>query len=225
MVVDIGKYEEGPTKDIPGFNKKLLEFFPEIAEHTCGVGYVGGFGERLIEGTYMGHVAEHLIIAIQNRFGYMVKYGKTRQIGNTSKYYIIYEYSNEAFAIECGRKAIEIVEAFAEGTPIELEKIMKDLKHISSDTDMGPSTKAIYLAAKRKGIPVTRIGEGSILRLGYGKYTRVIQASLTDGSSCIAVDIASDKQMTKKLLMDNNIPVPYGVVVRNEQEPLRLLKR
>ena len=87
MVVDIGKYEEGPTKDIPGFNKKLLEFFPEIAEHTCGVGYVGGFGERLIEGTYMGHVAEHLIIAIQNRFGYFVKYGKTRQIGNTSILY------------------------------------------------------------------------------------------------------------------------------------------
>lgn len=218
MVVDIGKYEEGPTKDIPGFNKKLLEFFPEIAEHTCGVGYVGGFGERLIEGTYMGHVAEHLIIAIQNRFGYFVKYGKTRQIGNTSKYYIIYEYSNEAFAIECGRKAIEIVEAFAEGNPIDLEEIMKDLKYISSDTDMGPSTKAIYLAAKRRGIPVTRIGDGSILRLGYGKYTRVVQASLTDGSSCIAVDIASDKQMTKKLLMDNNIPVPYGLVVRTEQE-------
>ncbi len=218
MVVDIGKYEEGPTKDIPGFNKKLLEFFPEIAEHTCGVGYAGGFGERLIEGTYMGHVAEHLIIAIQNRFGYFVKYGQTRQIGNTSKYYIVYEYSNEAFAVECGRRAIEIVEAFAEGNTVDLEQIMKDLKYIASDTDMGPSTKAIYTAAKRRGIPVNRIGDGSILRLGYGKYTRVVQASLTDGSSCIAVDIASDKQMTKKLLTDNNIPVPYGVVVRTEQE-------
>lgn len=218
MVVDIGKYEEGPTKDIPGFNKKLLEFFPEIAEHTCGVGYAGGFGERLIEGTYMGHVAEHLIIAIQNRFGYGVKYGKTRQIENTSKYYIIYEYCNEAFATECGRKAIEIVHSFAEGTPIDIEKIMRELKRVLLDTEMGPSTKAIYLAAKRRGIPVTRVGDGSILRLGYGKYTRIIQASLTDGSSCIAVDIASDKQMTKKLLMDNNVPVPCGIVVRTEQE-------
>lgn len=221
MVVDIGKYEAGPTKDIPEFNKKLLGFFPEMAGHTCGVGYAGGFGERLIEGTYMGHVAEHLIIALQNRFGYAVKYGKTRQIGNSSKYYIIYEYINEAFATECGVKAIEIAEALAEGTPIDIPDILRELRKISLDTDMGPSTKAIFQAAKRKGIPVSRVGDGSILRLGYGKYTRVVQSSLTDGSSCIAVDIASDKQMTKKLLLDNNIPVPYGVVTRTEEEALQ----
>lgn len=225
MIVDIGKYEAGPTKDIPGFNKKLLEFFPEMADHTCGVGYAGGFGERLIEGTYMGHVAEHLIIALQNRFGYPVKYGKTRQIDNSSKYYIIFEYSNEVFATECGRKAIEIVESIAEGIPVNIEKIMQDLKYISMDTEMGPSTKAIYHAAKRRGIPVSRIGDGSMLRLGYGRYTRVVQASLTDGSSCIAVDMASDKQITKKLLMDNNIPVPYGVGARTEQEALEAAQR
>lgn len=220
MTVDIGVYEAGPTREIPGFNKRLLKHFPEIAEHTCGLGYVGGFGERLIEGTYIGHVAEHLIIEIHNKIGYPVKFGKTRQIGNSSRYNIIYEYVNEVFSIECGRKVIEIVKAFAEGTPIDIDNILSGLKRLSDESDLGPSTKAIYEAARKRNIPVTRIGTGSILRLGYGKYTRTIQGSLTDSPSCITVDIVSDKQLTKKVLMDNNIPVPFGVVVKSLQEAL-----
>lgn len=218
MIVDIGIYESGPTKDIPGFNKRLLKNFPEIAEHTCGVGYVGGFGERLIEGTYMGHVAEHLILELQNRMGYQVNHGKTRQIGSTSKYYVIYEYINEAFAVECGKKVIEILKAFAEGTEINVKSIISHLKKVALETDMGPSTKAIYKAAIKRGIPVTRIGGSSLLRLGYGKGVRTLQASLTDNSSCISVDMVSDKQLTKKILTDNNIPVPYGVVAQTLEE-------
>jgi len=225
MIVDIGIFETGPTREIPGFNKRLLEHFPQLAEHTCGLGYVGGFGERLIEGTYIGHVAEHLIIELHNKLGYPVKYGKTRQIGSTSKYYIIYEYINEVFSIECGRKVIEIVKAFAEGMQIDIDNIVQELKRLSLESDMGPSTKAIYEAAKKRNIPVNRIGTGSILKLGYGKKTRTIQASLTDNSSCIAVDIVSDKQLTKKILMDNNIPVPYGIEVKNLQEALDASKR
>ncbi|MHB8064028.1 MAG: cyanophycin synthetase [Ruminiclostridium sp.] len=222
MLVDIGIYEAGPTREIPGFNKKLLEYFPELAQNTCGLGYAGGFGERLIEGTYIGHVAEHLILELQNRMGYPVKFGKTRQIGNSSKYYIIYEYINEIFSIECGRKAIEIVKAFAQGTPIDIDNIICNLKKVALESDMGPSTKAIYQAAKRRNIPVRRLGMGSILKLGYGINTRTIQASLTDSTNCIAVDIVSDKQLTKRILMDNNIPVPYGLVAQSLQEALEV---
>ena len=225
MIVDIGIYEAGPTREIPGFNKRLLEYFPELAEHTCGLGYKGGFGERLIGGTYIGHVAEHLIIELQNRMGYPAKYGKTRQIGTSSKYYIIYEYINEVFGIECGKKAIEIVKAFAQGTPIDIDNIIYNLKKISLESDMGPSTKAIYQAAKNRDIPVSRVGTGSILKLGYGKNTRTIQASLTDSTNCIAVDIVSDKQLTKRILMDNNIPVPYGLVVQSLQEALEVVQK
>lgn len=147
MVLDIGIYEAGPTKDIPGFNKRLLQYFPELAEHSCGLGYTGGFGERLLEGTYIGHVTEHLIIELQNKMGYPVKYGKTRQIGDSSKYSIIYEYINEEFSVECGKKAVEVIKALAEGTPIDIDNIIIDLKKLSLETDMGPSTKAIYMAA------------------------------------------------------------------------------
>jgi len=224
MIVDIGIFETGPTREIPGFNKRLLEYFPELAEHTCGLGYAGGFGERLIEGTYIGHVAEHLILELQNRLGYPVKYGKTRQLGTSSKYYIIYEYINEIFSIECGRKAIEIIKAFAQGTPIDIDNIIRELKKVSLESDMGPSTKAIYQAAKKRDIPVSRVGTGSILKLGYGKNTRTIQASLTDRTNCIAVDIVSDKQLTKRILMDNNIPVPYGLAVQSLQEALEAVE-
>lgn len=220
MIVDIGVFEAGPTSEIPGFNKTLLKHFPEIADHTCGLGYAGGFGERLIEGTYIGHVAEHLIIELQNRMGYPVKYGKTRQVGSSSKYYIIYEYINEVFAIECGKKAIDIVRAFAQGSQIDIDNIICGLKRVAQESDMGPSTKAIYQAAKKRNIPVSRVGTESILKLGYGKNTRIMQAALTDSTSCISVDIVSDKQLTKKILMDNNIPVPYGLVVQNLEEAL-----
>lgn len=225
MIVDIGMYEAGPTREIPGFNKRLLEHFPELAEHTCGLGYVGGFGERLIEGTYIGHVAEHLIIELQNKMGYPVKYGQTRQIGTSTKYYVVYEYINEILSIECGKKAIEIVKAFADGTPINIDNILYELKKISLQSDMGPSTKAIYQAAKKRNIPVSRVGTESILKLGYGKNTRTIQASLTDNSSCIVVDIVSDKQLTKKILMDNNIPVPYGLAVQSIEEAAEVAQK
>ncbi|PYG89163.1 cyanophycin synthetase [Ruminiclostridium sufflavum DSM 19573] len=225
MVVDIGIFEAGPTREIPGFNKKLLKKFPKIAEHTCGLGYAGGFGERLIEGTYIGHVAEHLILEIHNIMGYSVKYGKTRQIGNSSRYYIIFEYINEAFSVECGKKVIEIVKAFAEDKLIDIDKILNDLKKISLETDMGPSTRAIYEAARRRNIPVSRVGTGSLLKLGYGRGSRIIQASLTDSTSCITADIVSDKQLTKKILMDNMLPVPYGVVVQTEEDAIEAIQR
>jgi cyanophycin synthetase len=225
MIVDIGIFEAGPTNEIQGFNRRLLEHFPEIADHTCGLGYIGGFGERLIEGTYIGHVAEHLIIELQNKMGYPVKYGKTRQIGNSSKYNIIYEYMNEVFAVECGKKAIEIIKAFAQGKQIDTDSILEELDILSTETDMGPSTKAIYQAAKKMNIPVSRIGTGSILKLGYGKNTRMLEASLTDSSSCIAVDMVSDKQLTKKILMENNIPVPYGFVVQSYKEAVEYAKK
>jgi cyanophycin synthetase len=224
MVLDIGIYEAGPTKDIPGFNKRLLQYFPELAEHSCGLGYTGGFGERLLEGTYIGHVTEHLIIELQNKMGYPVKYGKTRQIGDSSKYSIIYEYINEEFSVECGKKAVEVIKALAEGTPIDIDNIIIDLKKLSLETDMGPSTKAIYMAAKERNIPVRRYGTGSVLKLGYGKNSRTVQASLTDRTACIDVDIASDKELTKKILSQNNIPVPYGVVVKSLQEALEAAK-
>ena len=189
MVVDIGEFYKSPTKDLGDFNERLLTLFPGLRKHFCSKGFEGGFVERLREGTYIGHVIEHVIIEIQNLLGYEVNYGKTRLVEEPSLYYIVFEYINRKCAIECARSAIGIICSLAENKEIDVDAILQYLKTIAVETELGPSTAAIYAEAKKRGIPVTRIGDGSILRLGYGKYSRLIQASMTDLPGCISVDI------------------------------------
>ncbi|MEG6612789.1 cyanophycin synthetase [Pseudoclostridium thermosuccinogenes] len=217
MVLNIGDYYKTTTKDIPGFNEKLIKLFPGLGKHHCSLGYEGGFLERLKEGTYIGHVTEHLILELQCLTGSNVNYGKTRVIMEPSLYYIVYQYENEKCAVECGRAAVDIVTCLAEGKEIDIDTILHNLKKVAIESEMGPSTKSIYDEAKRRGIPVTRIGNESLLQLGYGKYRRLIEASLSDAPSCINVDIAGNKHLTKQILMDSNIPVPFGELVYTEE--------
>ncbi|MEN2775455.1 cyanophycin synthetase [Acetivibrio clariflavus] len=215
VLADIGELYKYPTKDIKGFNEKILEYLPGLKKHYCSLGYEGGFLERLNEGTYIGHVAEHMIIEIQNMLGYDVHYGKTRVEREPSVYYIVYEYINERCGIECARTIFEIINEILNNEEVDFSAKLEKLRQIAVEYDLGPSTKAIYVEAKKRGIPVTRIGNGSIIQLGYGKYSRLIQASLTDSPSCISVDIVSNKDITKKILRDYMIPVPDGDITHS----------
>lgn len=216
MVVDIGGYGEIPTKDIAGFHEKLLAAFPGLKTNCCGLGYEGGFLQRLNEGTYLAHVLEHVILEMQFMLGYDVKYGKTRMLREPSVYYLVYEYQNEVCGLECGKAAVCVLNAFLGGGNLEIRKMMDSLKRVSLDAELGPSTSAIVEEAKKRGIPVTRIGNESLVRLGYGKSSRIIESTLTDAASCISVDISCNKQLTKMILSENRIPVPYGRVVYSE---------
>lgn len=225
MVVDIGEFYDTQTKDIENFNDRLLDMFPGLGGHFCSRGYEGGFAERLREGTYFGHVTEHLILELQHMMGYQVFYGKTRLVEEPGLYYIVYEYSNERCAIECGKAGVNIVASLARNEDIDYKSIINSLEKITTESELGPSTKSIFDEAKKRGIPVSRIGSESVLQLGYGKYTRYIEASLTDAPSCISIDIASNKHLTKQILMDNKIPVPYGDIAYSEIEALEAAKR
>ncbi|MDR2903193.1 MAG: cyanophycin synthetase [Clostridiales bacterium] len=217
MTVDIGALDETPTKDIPGFNEKLLKAFPGLKKHTCGLGYAGGFLDRLTEGTYIGHVLEHTILDIQSTLGFEAKYGKTRLLQAPSLYDLAYEYENEVCAYEISIAAVFILNHFIAGEEADTEELLTYLREIKAETDLGPSTAAIVREAKLRGIPVTRIGYESLVRLGYGKYSKLVQATLTDATSCISADISTNKQFTKYLLHDHQIPVPYGKVVYTAQ--------
>lgn len=216
MIVDIGKYGKIPTNRIPGFNEKLLALFPGLRTNVCGVGYEGGFVERLEEGTYMAHVLEHVVLEMQAMVGYDLHYGKTRVIKEPSVYYLVYEYENEVCGLECGKASVFILNRLLEGEEIEIGEFIEYLKRISGEAELGPSTTAIVNETKKRNIPVTRIGNGSLVRLGYGKFSRLIEATLTDATSCISADISSNKQFTKFLLGEQQIPVPYGKVVFSE---------
>jgi cyanophycin synthetase len=216
MTVDIGDYGNIPTKDIPMFNERLLKMLPGLGENCCGLGYEGGFADRLKEGTYLAHVLEHVILEMQYMLGYDVSFGKTRTISAPSLYYLVFEYRNEVCGMECSKVAVFILNHLLAGKDILIGEFLDYLRKISIEAELGPSTGAIVGEAKKRGIPVTRIGHESLVRLGYGKNSRLVESTLTDATACICADISSNKQLSKYLLGERGIPVPYGKVVYSE---------
>lgn len=218
--VDLCGYSEIPSKDIPNFNKRLVDYIPELKTHRCGIDEEGGFVIRLKEGTYLAHICEHIIIAIQNKLGIEVAYGKAREIEG-DRYYIIFQYEYKATAIETARLAIDIINALINQEEINYVNRIKILKDVLSKEIIGPSTKAIKEAAENHGLPVFELGESGIYQIGYGKSGRVIEATIGAGTSCVATDIASDKLLTKELLRQQGVPVANGEKICNILSVLR----
>lgn len=222
MLVELEELSEKSTVDFKDFNTRLVELMPTLVEHHCGIGKHGGFIERMEEGTYFVHVTEHIALELQALLGYEVYFGKTRLKEDPSLYSMIIEYKNEQVAISCVKEAINIVESIINDEYLNLEDILCLLNEVKERFELGPSTKAIYDEAKSRGIPVRRLGGDSILELGYGKHRRLVQAALTDNTRAIAIDISCNKQLTKQLLMENNIPVSYGDTTNNLNEALEI---
>ncbi|MDS0528285.1 cyanophycin synthetase [Clostridium sp. SHJSY1] len=212
--VDLCGYSETPSRDIADFNSKLVMMIPELRKHRCGIDEEGGFVKRLEEGTYLAHICEHIIIALQNILGINVCYGKAREKSG-DYYYIIFEYQYEHLGLEVARLAVDIVNSLIDKEKINFEGRMKLLEEILCKESMGPSTKSIKDAADKYGIPMFPLGDTGFYQIGYGKQGRVIEATIGDKTSCVAADIASDKELTKKLLYNQNIPVPDGREVKN----------
>lgn len=212
--VDLCGYSEIPSKDIDGFNEGLLKIIPELNTHRCGIDEEHGFVKRLNEGTYLAHICEHIIIAIQNNLGIEVAYGKSREI-NGDLYYIIFQYEYKSTAIEVARLAIDIINSLINKENINYEGRFKLLKEILTKESIGPSTKAIIDAAKRYGMPFFELGDSGFYQIGYGKQARIIEATIGARTSCVAADIASDKLLTKELLLNQSIPVADGGKVCN----------
>lgn len=220
LYVDLEGYSNIATKDIDNFNDRLLQIIPELKEHRCGIDEENGFEKRLREGTYLAHVCEHIILAIQNSLGIDVSYGKAREIEN-DKYYIIFQYVYQNTAMESARIAVELINSLINKTYFNIEMYRKMLKDTLKEEELGPSTLAIINAAKAKGIPAMRLGDkGSVFQLGYGKYSRTIEATITGNTKATAVDIACDKVQTKEVLYNQCLPVARGGIVKN---PLELL--
>ena len=212
--VDLCGYSDIPSKDIEGFNEGLLKMLPELKTHRCGIDEEGGFVKRLKEGTYLSHICEHIIIAIQNKLGIDVSYGKSREIKGDF-YYIIFQYEYKAVGIESARLSIDIINSLISGIKFDFDKRMKLLTEILNNEIIGPSTLAIKNAALRYNIPVFEIGDSGFYQIGYGKQGRMIEATIGANTSCVSTDIASDKMLTKELLIQQNIPVADGAKIYN----------
>lgn len=212
--VDLEGYCEIPSKDIEDFNFNLVSMIPELSTHRCGIDEEGGFVKRLKEGTYLAHICEHIIIALQNKLGIEVVYGKAREIKD-DLYYIVFQYEYAKTGIECSKLAIDIINALIEQKPINYDERIELIVDILREEEIGPSTKAICDAAAEFNIPVMRLGDSNFYQLGYGKKGKIIEASIVEGTSCVAVDISCDKLLTKNLLEIQSIPVARGEKVYN----------
>lgn len=209
MELDLEGYCETPSNKIEGFNTRLVKLLPELKKHRCGIDEDRGFLKRLNEGTYLAHITEHSIIALQNMIGIDVAYGKAREIEG-DRYYIIYQYEYKNTALEAGRLAVDIVNCLVKGNDFNLRPRLVELKNIMSGEQLGPSTISICNEAKKRGIPVLRVGDKSMFQLGYGKYGKMIEATICGDTSGLSIDIACDKLLTKEILANQCIPVANG---------------
>lgn len=217
--VDIEDLEFQPSDTIPGFNETLVKILPGLKKHTCSPGYVGGFIERLKRGTWMGHILEHMAIELQIAAGIDVKRGKTITANKPGIYYVTFSYKEPKSGLYSFEAAMEIAERVLKG-----EKDFNSRDYIDKVADLyyknklGPSTEAIYDAAIRANIPVERVGEDSLLRLGTGSRQKFVQATITSQTSNLAVENSCDKQLTKEILKSCGLPVPDGEVVSTMEE-------
>jgi cyanophycin synthetase len=231
FALDLGELEQLPTDRLPGFAERLLRLLPGLARHGCSRGHVGGFVERLHEGTWIGHVVEHVALQLQVDAGDDVTRGKTRAVaGRAGVYDVLYAYRSEAAGLLAGRMALELVAgllpaeyALVEGldrlaagpatAPGESVPGLAELRRVVAVASLGPTTRSLADEARRRGIPVARVDDRSLVRFGWGSRQRLIRASVTDATSHLGVLTAGDKGATKRLLASAGIPVPRGMIV------------
>src|SRR5215211_7534410 len=229
LVADIGELEERPTNKIPGFYEHLTELIPSLYDHGCSVGRPGGFLQRMREGTWMGHVLEHVALELQNLAGAEVARGKTRGTGERGVYSVVFEHQQEDVGLAAGKLGVRLLNHLIYDTEPEFDfqtEIENQVIRLAERLAYGPSTGAIVSEAERRNIPVIRLDpKRSLVQLGHGMYQKRIWATVTSETSNISVDIAANKELTNRLLQEVGIPVPKSAVVRNAEEAVRQASR
>ena len=218
MKLDLEELEQQPTNLIPGFRERLEKMFPTMIEHRCSEAVRGGFFKRVDEGTWMGHVIEHIALEIQTLAAMDTGFGRTRTPDGEKEgiYYVVFSYMEEDAGLFAAEASVRIAQALIDGTEYDLANDIQQMREIREDTRLGPSTGCIVEEAAKRGIPYIRLNKQSLVQLGYGVNQKRIRATIASTTSNIAVDIAGDKEETKMLLGAAEIPVPRGTVIRTE---------
>ena len=219
MLLDLGDLHTRSSDEMPEFVARLLEALPSLQSHGCSMGKPGGFVERLHRGTYLGHIVEHVTLALSVHAGIDVSYGKTVSTNDKHVYRVVVRYKSEAGMRYLLEAAVGLVDAVLAGEPVKVDEIVATAKGIVARHALGPSTQAIVDAADAREIPWQRVGEtGSLIRLGWGTNIQWIKTAVSSHTALIAAENAQDKALTKQLLREAQIAVPRGAVVRSADE-------
>ena len=211
--LDIGPLEDFPSNTIPGFYERLSAWLPTLVEHRCGIGERGGFLQRVREGTWPGHILEHVTLELQTLAGMQGGFGKARSTSVRGVYKVVVRSRNEQVsraALQAGR---DLVMAAIENKSFDVATAVAGLREMVDSLCLGPSTACIVDAATERNIPSIRLTEGNLVQLGYGASQHRIWTAETDQTSAIAESISSDKDLTKRLLQSCGVPVPEGLIV------------
>ena len=217
MRLDLEELEQSPTNKIEGFSERLEKMLPSMFSHRCSEKVAGGFFMRVKNGTWMGHVIEHIALEIQTLAGMETGFGRTRSTSKEGVYNVVFSYMEEKAGVFAARSAVRIAEALIAGTDYDLGNDIQELREIREDERLGPSTGCIVEEAVSRGIPYIRLNRNSLVQLGYGINQKRIRATIASTTGSIAVDIACDKEETKNLLGAAEIPVPKGRIVYGEE--------
>ncbi len=216
--VDIGELEDFPSNTIPGFYERLSAWLPSLIEHRCSIGERGGFLQRLKEGTWPGHILEHVTLELQNLAGMPGGFGKARETPIRGVYKVIVRAWHEEVTRAALFMARDLVMAAIEDRPFDVPSAVDNLRRLVDEHCLGPSTACIVDAADDRDIPSIRLSDGNLVQLGYGARQRRIWTAETDRTSAIAESISRDKDLTKSLLESCGVPVPEGRMVESPED-------
>ena len=218
MRLDLEEMEEFPTSKIDGFRERIETMFPTMIEHRCSEGTRGGFFSRIDRGTWMGHVIEHIALEIQTLAGMETGFGRTRETKTPGTYNVVFSYTEETVGLFAAEASVAIAIALISNTPYDLHADIQKMREIRERVRLGPSTGSIVEEAVARDIPWIRLGTNSLVQLGYGVNQMRFQATITCKTSNIAVDIACNKEETKRMLSNASIPVASGGICVDEED-------
>ena len=216
MRLDLEDLAAKPSNLIPGFYDGLVATLPSLIEHYCSKNYRGGFFERVQEGTYMGHIVEHVALELQELAGMPVGFGRTRETAISGVYNVVFEYVYEEAGRYAGRAAVRLCNAIVSTGSYPAEELaqdLADLHDLKANAALGPSTETIIKEAEARKIPWMILSARAMVQLGYGINQQRIQATLSSRSGILGVELACDKEGTKTMLAEAGVPVPRGTVI------------
>lgn len=215
--VDIGEFEDYPSNTLPGLYERLSEWLPTLAEHRCSIGEQGGFLMRVREGTWVGHILEHVTLELQSLAGMPGGLGRARETPERGVYKIIVRAWHEPVTRAALYAARELVMAAIEDRSFDVQGAVARLRELTEKLSLGPSTACIVDAADERDIPAIRLSDANLVQLGYGANQRCIWTAETSRTSAIAESVSRNKHLTKSLLQACGVPVPEGRMVDNAE--------